>query len=160
MAETLVDQLVAKLHEGVEPGSNGNGPLPPPLSLFRAWRIFTEVIIGVSNVPDESFLLPVDQDLLEEIGLTSLQMHDGRETLNTLQGINIPPELDRAKWPKTVLDMFVKYVSHTPAAADLTAHLNHWLLTLETPDFEGVLITSEEPMQIVHQLPPPAAQTA
>lgn len=133
MAETLVDQLVSKLHEGVEPGSNGNGPLPPPISLDRAWRIFSEVMIGVSNVPDGSFLLPMNQDLQEEVGLTSLQMNDGRETLGALHGINIPPELDRAKWPRTVRDMFVRYVSHTPAAADLIAHPDHWLLTRETP---------------------------
>lgn len=100
---------------------------PVPTTIEEAWRNYVDVIILVSNIPDESFFFPLDQDMLEEAGLTSLQMNDGRETLNVMHGINILGEEDKTKWPKTFADMFRKYIGYTPAQADLEAHPSHEL---------------------------------
>lgn len=113
----------------VPSGGEATGLLPLPTTLEEAWENFSDVMIEVSNIDDESYLFPMDQDLLEEVGLTSLQMNDGRETLGNRHGIEIPPEPDKTKWPKTVADMFKKYVKYTPALADLEAHPDHLLFS-------------------------------
>lgn len=107
------------------PAAGGGNLKPLPTTLDEAWENFADVMLRVSNIPDANFLFPVDQDLQEELGLSSLQMNDGRETLGSLHGITITPEPDRTKWPRTVADMFTKYVNHTPAAAELQANPAH-----------------------------------
>ncbi len=106
-----------------------NGLTPLPKTLDEAWEVFSDVMLEVTNIPDKSYLFPMDQDMLEELGLTSLQMNDGRETLGNRHGIEIQGEPDRAKWPKTVADMFRKYVRYTPALAHLEANPNHELFS-------------------------------
>lgn len=114
----------------VEAGLTGDfGQRPLPNTIEEGWEHYVDAIVFVSNVPDESYLIPLDQDLMEEVGLTSLQLNDGRETLNNAHGIEIPAELDKAKWPKTVADMFRKYLRYTPALADLEAHPDHELFS-------------------------------
>lgn len=105
---------------------------PLPTTLEEAWDNFSGVMIEVSNIPDKGLLLPLDQDLMEELGMTSLQLNDGRETLGNHHGIEIPPEADRSRWPRTVGDMFRRYVSHTPAQVDLEAHPDHPLFSRQT----------------------------
>ena len=87
--------------------------VPLPTSVDDAWEIFSSVFIALSDVPEVAILFPLEQDLIEELGVPSLQMSDIRSALASLHHIEIPPAAE-GEWPKTVLDFFLKYLVYTP----------------------------------------------
>ncbi len=125
-----------------------------PTTLVEAWRNFVDVVVAVSDVPEELYLLPMNQNLAEEVGLGSLHLNDGRETLGALHGMEIPPLPDPSMWPTTVEEFFKRYVSHTPAQAELDANPSHWLLSREEP-----ILPEPAPIAVIMPEVIPASET-
>ena len=103
--------------DGQPPASGGErNIIPLPTTMEEAWEIFSSTYVRLTDIPKTEYLFPLDQNMVEELGTTSLQMADIRTNLANQHGIEIPAA-EEGEWPETVKDYFEKYLAYTPVGA-------------------------------------------